>query len=140
MAAIRSRGNRTTERRLRAVLIRAGLRGWSVGGDRAIGSPDFVFRRRQVAVFVDGCFFHGCPRCGHVPKTNVRYWTAKIARNQRRDRRMGRIARARGYAVVRVWECELRYWPSGCLTRITRAVARLRKRAAPSHPGRDFPQ
>ncbi len=130
MAAIRSRGNRTTERRLRAVLMRAGLRGWSVGGDRAIGSPDFVFERRRVAVFADGCFFHGCPRCGHVPKTNTHYWTAKIERNRRRDRRMGRIARARGYAVVRVWECELRHRPNSCLARITRACMGRREHAA----------
>jgi DNA mismatch endonuclease (patch repair protein) len=129
MAAIRSRGNRTTERRLRAVLVRAGLRGWSVGGAREIGSPDFTFKRRRIAVFVDGCFFHGCPRCGHVPRTNTEYWAAKIARNRRRDRLMGRIARSRGYTVVRVWECELRRRRDACLDRIVRAHRDARRAA-----------
>ena len=50
------------------------------------GTPDFIFEERKVAVFVDGCFWHGCPRCGHVPHANAAYWTAKIEANRRRDR------------------------------------------------------
>ncbi len=125
MRAITSRRNRTTELRLRALLIRAGLQGWSLHPPGGIGSPDFVFRQRKVAVFVDGCFWHGCPRCGHVPKTNATYWRAKIERNRRRDRAMSRAARNRGYRVVRVWECALRDRPGYCLERIQRAVRGL---------------
>jgi DNA mismatch endonuclease (patch repair protein) len=51
-----------------------------------IGNPDLVIQEARVAVFVDGCFWHGCPRCGHIPRTNRAYWTAKLARNKRRDR------------------------------------------------------
>lgn len=122
MRAIRSRGSRTTERRVRAMLVRAGLRGWMMHALKEIGSPDFIFVRRRVAVFVDGCFWHGCPRCGHVPKTNAAYWKAKIERNRRRDRLVRRLARASGYAVIRIWECKLRDQPQTCLVRIRRAL------------------
>src|SRR5438876_615623 len=77
MRAIRGRGNRTTERRLRAMLVRAGLRGWRMGSTAEIGSPDFAFPQERVLLFVDGCFWHGCPRCGHIPRTNAQYWSAK---------------------------------------------------------------
>ena len=123
MRAIKSCGNRTTERRLRGLLVRARLRGWTLETPAGIGSPDFIFLRARIAVFVDGCFWHGCPRCGHVPKTNSAYWTAKIGRNRRRDRRIGRAARAAGYKVVRIWECALKREPALCLKRIRQAVA-----------------
>src|ERR1700722_16772448 len=101
MRAIKSRGNRTTERRLRAMLVRSGLRGWTMYPAKSIGSPDFLFVAQKVAIFVDGCFWHGCPRCGHVPRTNSAYWKAKIDRNQKRDVLVRRVARSSGYAVVR---------------------------------------
>jgi DNA mismatch endonuclease (patch repair protein) len=120
MAAIRSRTNRTTEVRFRAFLMRTGFQGWTVQPRVGMGNPDFLFPGRRVVVFVDGCFWHGCPRCGHVPSTNSAYWTAKIARNQMRDRSMSRVWRSAGYTVVRVWECELRRSPERCLDRLRR--------------------
>jgi DNA mismatch endonuclease (patch repair protein) len=122
MRAIRARGNRSTEWRLRALLVGASLKGWTIRPLSEIGSPDFAFAGAKVAVFVDGCFWHGCPRCGHVPKTNVPYWAAKIARNRARDRKMSRVARMRSYRVVRIWECELKRRAAEFLERIRRAV------------------
>jgi DNA mismatch endonuclease Vsr len=122
MAAIISRGNRTTERRLRALLMRAGVRGWTLHGMSYIGSPDFLFNDAKIAVYVHGCFWHGCLRCGHIPKTNQAYWTEKIARNRRRDRRVTRRAREGGYKVVQIWECELRTRPIFCVERVQRAL------------------
>ncbi len=122
MRAIRGRGNRTTEWRLRAMLVRAGVRGWIMKSPKEIGSPDFVFPRAKVVVFVDGCFWHGCPRCGHIPKTNRAYWIAKIAQNRSRDRRLRHAARACAYKTVGIWECELKRRPAVCLSRIRRAV------------------
>jgi DNA mismatch endonuclease, patch repair protein len=123
MRAITSRGNRTTEARLRSMLVRAGVRGWRIRPSGISGTPDFVFREARVVVFVDGCFWHGCPRCGHIPRTNAKYWTAKIARNQRRDRRTRRALRANGYRVVAIWECALKRAPGRCLARIRIAAS-----------------
>src|SRR5579862_7724935 len=90
MRAIRSSANVTTERRLISMLLRARLRGWRLRIKHLPGTPDFVFLRRRVVVFVDGCFFHGCPLCGHIPKTNRAYWRAKMTRNRQRDKRISR--------------------------------------------------
>jgi DNA mismatch endonuclease (patch repair protein) len=87
-----------------------------------IGKPDFVIEQRHVAIFVDGCFFHGCPHCGHIPRTNRAYWAAKIARNKQRDSAISRALRALGYRVIRIWECQLKRRPTWCLNRIVRAL------------------
>lgn len=73
-----------------------------------MGRPDFVFARERVAVFVDGCFWHGCPTHGRTPKTNQPFWITKIARNRQRDRVVRRHLSAAGWKVVRIWEHELR--------------------------------
>jgi DNA mismatch endonuclease (patch repair protein) len=70
--------------------------------------PDFVFRERRVAVFVDGCFWHACPRHGTKPKGNAAFWRAKFRGNIARDRRDTRNLRRSGWRVVRLWEHELR--------------------------------
>jgi DNA mismatch endonuclease (patch repair protein) len=106
------------------MMLNCGLRGWRVRPKGIAGTPDFVFARRRLVVFSDGCFFHGCPRCGHIPKTNAAYWRAKIARNRRRDAKVTRKLRSMGYRVVRVWECQLRKRPAWCLKRIERALAK----------------
>ena len=67
---------------------------------------DLLFRRARVAVFVDGCFWHACPRHGTLPKANRTFWEAKLARNRSRDRDTDRRLRAKGWRVVRVWEHE----------------------------------
>jgi DNA mismatch endonuclease (patch repair protein) len=68
------------------------------------GKPDFAWPGRKVAVFVDGCFWHGC-RCKHLPSTNTEFWRNKIETNQRRDRRVARALRKDGWTVIRVKEC-----------------------------------
>jgi DNA mismatch endonuclease, patch repair protein len=106
MGKVRSRNNRTTELRLRMALIRLGQRGWVLHPNLP-GRPDFFFVRAKLAVFVDGCFWHGCKKCGHVPKTRSRFWSAKIERNRRRDRRTARTLRSCGIRVLRIWEHSL---------------------------------
>ena len=74
---------------------------------RAIRSKaDVVFTRAKVAVFVDGCFWHGCPKHRTRPKTNSEYWSAKIEGNMDRDRRGCDELRRAGWVVVRFWEHE----------------------------------
>jgi DNA mismatch endonuclease (patch repair protein) len=65
---------------------------------------DVVFPRERVAVFVDGCFWHGCPKHGNVPKDRDGYWAAKLKRNVERDRRNDEALQAAGWAVLRYWE------------------------------------
>ena len=122
MRAIRSFGNRTTELRLRAILIRHGVGGWKLHDKRILGIPDFFFAKQRTAVFVDGCFWHACPRCGHIPKTNVQYWSQKLARVSRRDSFVNRQLRRSGYKVIRIRECSVRSNPADCVRRISRAL------------------
>jgi DNA mismatch endonuclease (patch repair protein) len=121
MRAIRSSQNRTTERRLVSLLRGKRVRGWKLHPRGLQGKPDLVIPSKHIAVFVDGCFWHGCPRCGHIPKTNRAYWRAKIARNKKTDLRSARQLREEGYRVVRIWECQLKMHPDNCLRRILAA-------------------
>lgn len=118
MSRIKSRGNETTEQRMVHAFRQAGITGWR-RHQPIRGNPDFVFRPERVAVFVDGCFWHGCERCTRLPKSNVEYWKAKIGRNVARDKRNTRELREKGWRVVRVWE--------HALAQPTRAVGRVRK-------------
>jgi DNA mismatch endonuclease (patch repair protein) len=106
MSSIRSQGNATTE--LRMVHI---FRSWHITGwrrnSRLRGKPDFVFQEPRVAVFVDGCFWHGCS-CRSVPATNTRFWKLKIAGNRDRDRAVNLSLKAMRWKVVRFWEHELK--------------------------------
>jgi DNA mismatch endonuclease (patch repair protein) len=82
---------------------------------------DIVFRPKKVAVFVDGCFWHGCPDHGTSPKTNAAYWRAKIGRNVERDRVNEAELGAAGWTVIRVWEHET---PADAAARIARVLNR----------------
>lgn len=109
MAAIRSRGNRSTERVFAAFLRCARLRGWTLHHGGVVGRPDFFFLEKQVAVFVDGCFWHGCPKCFQAPRQNASFWARKIAANRHRDRTVDRTLRRQGIRVVRVWEHDIEH-------------------------------
>lgn len=130
MSRIRSAGNRSTELRLVSLMKEAGIIGWRRRYGLT-GNPDFVFPKERVAVFVDGCFWHGCPRCRNVPLTNADYWAAKNERNRARDRLVSRRLRGDGWTVLRIWEHRLRQ-PSGIRTKLQQALATVRERAAGS--------
>jgi DNA mismatch endonuclease, patch repair protein len=104
MKAVRGQGNRTTELRLKMALVRARLGGWTVHPPQMIGRPDFWFKARQVAVFVDGCFWHGCSACGHIPRTNTEFWKAKLTATKVRDSLVNSTLPQTGVTVVRIWE------------------------------------
>ena len=108
MSAIRGKNNRTTELCFRMALVRAGIKGWETNAEDLAGKPDFFFRKKRVAVFVDGCFWHGCPKCGHYPKTRSSFWKAKIVRNKERDKKNRRELRKNGIKVVSIWEHSLK--------------------------------
>ena len=121
MARIRGLGNASTELRLIAVFRLHGITGWRRGFP-LIGKPDFVFPRLKLAVFVDGCFWHGCPLHATQPKQNAEFWQAKIAKNRLRDQLVTRTLRRAGWRVVRFWEHELtRKYEARLLARLRRA-------------------
>jgi len=118
MSSIRGKRNKTTEYILRMALVRHGIRGWILHPKYVPGCPDFFFPQKNIAVFVDGCFWHGCSRCGHIPLTNRPFWSAKIKRNRNRDLTNAKVLRKAGIRVLRFWEHELRESLGKCLGRI----------------------
>ena len=107
MQAVKGKGTKL-EKRLWAMLVGMGLKGWKKNADTITGKPDVVFTSQRVAVFIDGCFWHGCPHCRRkMPKTNYEYWQRKIKRNvelaQLHDEQLQRD----GWTIVRIWEHEM---------------------------------
>lgn len=124
MSAVRGRGNRRTEVRLKMALVRQSISGWSLHPKFLKGCPDFLFESKNLVIFVDGCFWHGCPKCGHTPKTNRSYWETKSFLNKKRDKKNTRALRASGYHVVRFWEHELRENLDRCAWKILAELAK----------------
>ncbi len=123
MSRVRSARNATTELKLVSLLRAARLRGWHRNFP-LLGKPDFVFPRSKLAVFVDGCFWHG-HGCGRnlKPMRNAALWRQKFDWNRRRDARVMRALRSDGWRVVRIWECALAKEPDACLRRIRGLLA-----------------
>jgi DNA mismatch endonuclease, patch repair protein len=117
MRSIKGRGNRSTELVFLALLRQNKVKGWRRNWPLP-GKPDFVFPRQRVAVFVDGCFWHGCSSCYRLPQTRKSYWATKRERNKLRDKTVTRQLKAKGWVVVRIWEHELRL-PDRCLLRLS---------------------
>ncbi len=107
-------GNRATgtspEVAFRKALWAVGIRGFRKNVKKLPGKPDIAFIGKKLAIFVHGCFWHGCPECTRniKPKTNAAYWQAKIESNQARDRANIEKLEAMGYRVLVIWECELK--------------------------------
>lgn len=107
MQAVRGKGTKL-ERRLCSMLAGMRIKGWRKNADDVIGKPDVVFSSERVAIFVDGCFWHGCPKCKKkLPQTNRDYWVQKIERNARLAKSHNRKLANEGWIVVRIWEHEI---------------------------------
>ena len=106
MSAISSSGNRATELTLISIMKSRRITGWR-RNQPLHGKPDFVFRRERLAVFVDGCFWHGCPWHCRMPKSRQNYWEPKIARNRARDKAIRKTLETAGWRVYRIWEHSL---------------------------------
>lgn len=116
------------ERRVRNVMSAEKIR--FKGNVRSLpGSPDLVVSELKLAIFVNGCFWHGCPRCYSAPKHNRAWWNRKISNNRRRDRRVTRQLRDLGYSVIHLWEHDS---IDRIKTRIRYAYARQKNDAASS--------
>ncbi|HWH08221.1 MAG TPA: DNA mismatch endonuclease Vsr [Candidatus Thermoplasmatota archaeon] len=121
MARIRSTATRAEEG-LRAQVRALGLR--VARGKGLPGTPDIVLRDARVAVFMHGCFWHGCPRHYRAPQSRLEYWSSKLERNRRRDARVARALRKAGWSVLTVWECQVLGKDSRYVARIAATAAR----------------
>ena len=106
MSRVRGRGNKNTELKLIVLFRKHGICGWRRHA-RIFGNPDFVFPKLRVAVFVDGCFWHSCPKHRSMPESNRGFWNQKLQRNKARDRLVNKRLRGKGWKVLRVWQHEL---------------------------------
>lgn len=149
MSRIRSRGNKATELALAKLFRVHHITGWrrqivvTVRSSRRkeahpetsrlksvrASSPrrlrmraDFVFQKLKLAVFVDGCFWHGCPRHATKPRNNRAFWRKKLVGNKARDQLVNHTLRKAGWRVVRIWECELAQRSAVCLRRLQRVI------------------
>jgi DNA mismatch endonuclease, patch repair protein len=104
MAAIRCRDTKP-ELLLRKALFNSGLR-YRINTD-LIGKPDIVFPGAKLAVFVDGCFWHCCPKCYKQPENNSEFWKQKISANQKRDILVNEALTAQGWRIIRFWEHDI---------------------------------
>ena len=123
MRANRPRGNFSTELALISLLRNNNITGWRRKFP-LLGSPDFVFQAHRIAIFVDGCFWHGhdCRRL--TPSSNVAYWSQKMSYNLKHVRQVNRVLRASGWNVLRIWECALKKQPARVARRIETALSK----------------
>ena len=108
MKQIHSKGNKSTEQALISYFRKNHITGWK-RNYLVKGHPDFVFLNRKIAVFVDGCFWHGHDCRNLFPKQNAEYWDKKRQRNIEHDRKIDLLFQSRGWEVIRIWECELKF-------------------------------
>ena len=107
MRKVKSKKNKSTELRLIEVFKENGITGWR--RNYAVkGHPDFVFPKQKIAVFVDGCFWHGHDCRNTRPADHQDYWQKKRERNIKHDQEVTAMFEARGWTVLRIWECELK--------------------------------
>jgi len=107
MSKVKSKGNKSTELKMIEYFKEFGIKGWR-RNYKIFGKPDFVFPKKKIAVFTDGCFWHGHNCRNTKPKDNAEYWEKKIKRNVERDKEVTEYLEKLGWKVIRIWECELK--------------------------------
>lgn len=84
------------------------------------GNPDFVHKKKRIAVYVHGCFWHKCSKCFKEPQSNRKYWLPKLERNVQRDKKNKKLLKAKGYRVLEIWEHEIKKDIKKVVRKITR--------------------
>ncbi len=107
MACVKSGKNKSTELRFISILKCKGIAGWRRNYSLP-GRPDFVFPRLKIAVFIDGCFWHRCPKHCRLPSSNINYWNEKIEKNKIRDKKITKVLKMKDWRVIRIWEHEIK--------------------------------
>jgi len=107
MRSVKSSGNKSTELKTISIFRQFAIKGWR-RKYRIFGNPDFVFPSKKIALFVDGCFWHGHDCRNLTPHYNAGYWRTKISRNKERDKKVVKTLKSHGWRVIRIWECSIR--------------------------------
>jgi len=134
-----NRGRTRPERKLARALWHSGFRYLTDEGYRARyarslpGHPDVIFTRKRIIIFLDGCFWHGCPTCRRLPTDAPVFWREKVRRNAERDRRVTAELEQAGWTVYRVWEHEVR--TKEALEGTVRRLVELLTKGEPSRSG-----
>jgi DNA mismatch endonuclease (patch repair protein) len=121
MRAVKGK-NSSLEMKFRRALWAAGVRGWRLHKSSLPGKPDLIFSSSRVVVFIDSCFWHGCPSHLRMPKSNLDYWEAKIARNRARDRSATKELKSLGWSVLRFWEHDIQNDLKGSVSKLQQAI------------------
>lgn len=108
MSKVRSKNNKSTELELIKIFKENNITGWKRNYP-VKGHPDFVFLDKKIAIFVDGCFWHGHDCRNTRPSDNAEYWRKKRERNIKHDKEITELFEKRGWTVIRIWECELKH-------------------------------
>ena len=140
MAKIKSQGAESTEGAVESVLRSRGIRGWYKHPHHVIGRPDFYFPRLKLALFVDGCFWHGCPKCSRrIPRTRTHFWAEKLEMNRKRDLRVRRALGRAGISTMRIWEHDIgkKLWVKRLTLRINTINANRYKRRSNGYRSKD---
>jgi DNA mismatch endonuclease, patch repair protein len=121
MSRIRGHGNRDTELALAKLFRLHGITGWR-RRQKHFGKPDFTFPHERIIVFVDGCFWHACPRHSNIPSNNREFWLKKLTGNQTRDKLVTKTLRKAGWRVIRIWEHDLTENPLKHIRKIRKSL------------------
>lgn len=106
MSRIRGK-NTKPEILLRKNLWHSGHKGYRLNYGKAFGKPDICYVGKRISIFVDGCFWHGCPSCYKKPSSNKKYWSEKLKQNKERDMKANIKLKKEGWVVMRFWECQI---------------------------------
>lgn len=117
MKSVKSQKNKSTELKLIKLFKENKIKGWK-RNYKIFGKPDFVFLNHKVAIFVDGCFWHGHKCRNTTPSSNTEYWENKFSKNKARDKIVNSHLKKLNWTVIRIWECELKNKPDKILKKI----------------------
>jgi DNA mismatch endonuclease, patch repair protein len=120
MSRIKGKANKDTELAMILLLRKFHISGWR-RNQIMLGKPDFVFPKQKIALFVDGCFWHSCPKHSNMPVNNREFWEKKLNGNKKRDKYVTKELKKAGWSVIRIWEHDFRN-PELILRRLSRVL------------------
>lgn len=122
MSSIKGK-NTKPEISLRKALWKEGIKGYRIHWKKVPGKPDIAFPGKRIAVFINGCFWHRCPKCNpSTPKSHISFWDEKFKKNKERDIRKQEALLSLGWKVLIIWECEIKKDLDSCVLRVNEII------------------